>query len=109
MGSKTPPTVGATAAEGLAGKTCDQQPEPPSSKTLARLQQIAGALQLPLSVLFDLPEQRDAAIERIDRTAVSTRNLSIECVALLRAYSSVRDQTERQRLLKLVQDAAEQA
>ncbi|WP_267428354.1 hypothetical protein [Methylobacterium sp. GC_Met_2] len=93
----------------MAGKTCDPQSKTPSSKAVAQLRQIAGALQLPLSVLFDLPEQRDAAIERSDSTAFSTSNMSIECVALLRAYSSVRDPTERQRLLKLVQAAAEQA
>ena len=109
MGSKAPPTTWTAAAEGMAGKASDQPLAPSGSRANALLRQIAEALQLPASALFDPPNQRLVVTDRGDGTAPAATDLSAEGATVLRAYTSIRDPAERHRLLKLLQEAAEKA
>lgn len=82
---------------------------PPGAKATRRLiGRIAGALQVPPASLYDLPNA--ASYPRVAGSGdASSTSLGQDCEALLRAYRRIQDPKERQRLLALVQEAAERA
>jgi len=109
MSSKAPSLNGSAPEERIEQKGSDQPPVISGSRANFLLRQIADALQVPVSVLFNPPNQRDTKIERRDDASASTTDLSAECAALLRAYTSICDPAERRRYLHLLQAAAERA
>jgi hypothetical protein len=75
--------------------------------TASRLvDRIAEALQVPPAVLYNPPDAL-AAAPRVAGDHTLSTDLDRECAALLGAYRRIRDLSERQRLLALVQEAAE--
>lgn len=109
MSSKAPSLNGSAPEERIEQKGSDQPPVISGSRANFLLRQIADALQVPVSVLFNLSDQHEAMIERRDDPSSKVKSLSAECAALLRAYTSIHDPAERRRYLKLLQEAAERA
>lgn len=109
MSSKVPPT-GDPAPEGrMEGKGCNQLSALPRSRASSLTQQIADALQVPVSVLFSPPDQVEAVIESRNGSCPSAEDLTAEYAALLRAYTCIRGPVERRRYLSLLQEAAERS
>jgi hypothetical protein len=77
------------------------------SATSLRVLRVADALQVDQSVLYN-PPNAVALTRETNGNRSSGAGLDQDCEALLHAYRRIRDPEERQRLLVLVQEAAEQ-
>lgn len=98
MGSKTPPPDKSAQIMPLEDHSSGR-PAPLNGSAASRtLQRIAGALQIPLSVLYNASDTVGTA---------SSNDITSECLTLLRAYQRIRDPEERRRLLALVDEAAQ--
>jgi|SRR3954470_7141041 hypothetical protein len=106
MGSKAP-----SPSTRPPGDRLDNKPQdlimPGRSATSLRVRRVADALQVDQSVLYN-PPSAVAPTRETDGDRSSGAGLDQECEALLHAYRRIRDPEERQRLLVLVQEAAEQ-
>jgi hypothetical protein len=71
------------------------------------LRRIAGALQVPPSALYSLPNAIGAGSPSDVNTVV--RDIESECVAVLLAFRRIRDPEMRRRLLALMQAETERA
>lgn len=77
------------------------------SSTRLLMRRIASTLQVPEAVLYDLPNAV-TPLQVAGTAGTLAPNYKQDCEVLLRAYKCIRDPEERQRLLVLVQEAAEQ-
>ena len=97
MGTKTPPSSKPTPLASSERDIGDRFAWPDGPVVSPILQRVASALQVPLSTLYN-PPNGGGPTPHGDTEG--------ECATLLRAYQSIRDPEERQRLLTLVQEAA---
>ena len=104
MGSKIPPLSWSSDAMPQEDVRLDRSAlsEDPASNPLLR--RIAGALQLPPSALYALPNAVSIAAQPDAPGGVED-----ECVLVLHAYRRIRDPEMRRRLLILAQEAAERS
>jgi hypothetical protein len=104
MGSKTPLNRRSPVAH--SDNDLVSRPAPndgPAGSLLLR--RIAGALQVPPSALYSLPNAIGAGSPSQVNTVA--RDIEIECEAVLLAYRRIRDPEMRRRLLALMQAEAE--
>lgn len=71
------------------------------------LRRIAGALQVPPSALYTLPNAVGLGSPPEADTVTRAGDIDGECAALLLAYRRIRDPEMRRRLLIVMQEAAE--
>ncbi|MGU3363066.1 hypothetical protein ACLBWX_22405 [Methylobacterium sp. M6A4_1b] len=105
MGRKLNPLEGDPFTEGDASIPGKERSV--SSSSLNIQTQIAEALGLPVSA-FDLSGDRNGnAQEACDEDQAAEIAMSRDCLDLIKAYTRISDPDERQRLLKIVRDAAD--
>jgi hypothetical protein len=104
MGSKTPLNRRSPVAHPDADLvSCPAPNDGPAESLLLR--RIAGALQVPPSALYSLPNAiRAGSPSEVNAVA---RDIEIDCEAVLLAFRRIRDPEMRRRLLIVVQEAAE--
>lgn len=106
MGSKARP-LGKDTLSGLAAEEFSGRATLPSCPMTNRLiGRIAEALQVSPAALYN-PLEAVAIGRGADTDKASSTSLDQDCLALLHAYRRIQDPKERQRLLALVQEAAE--
>ncbi len=108
MGSTTP-SLNPTSSEAHSEDDLVDRPAPTDARVESLLlRRIADALQVPPSALYGLSNIGSGSRADVDTVAPDSY-VESECAALLLAYRRISDPAERQRLLSLVQAAAERS
>ena len=107
MGSKTPP-LDWSSPEAPPEDNLVKRPDPSDgSAGSLLLRRIAGALQVPPSALYSLPNAVGVGPPSEAATVAVDSDIESECAALLLAYKRIHDPEMRRRLLTLIQATAE--
>ena len=108
MGSKTPLNRCSPVAHPDDDIVSCSAPNDGQAESLL-LRRIAGALQVPPSALYSLPNAIGAGSPSEANTVALDSAIESECEALLLAYRRIRDPEMRRRFLALMQAEAERA
>lgn len=106
MGRKLSPFEAADFG-GVSSQDVEREALDATSKSENLQNRIAAALEIPVNVLAQPKHPVENEHEATRQLWLASTVMSTDCSILLQAFTSIEDSEERQRLIKIVQKAAE--